>query len=122
MPNVLVVDDSPTMRKISIFALKKYPHLTSVEANNGVEALEKLSRDDVVLIILDINMPEMDGLQFLEKIKQNDLYKDIPVIILTTEGREADRNRGMQAGATAYLVKPFQPPSLHAIIDKILKK
>ncbi len=110
MPRILVVDDSSTVRKLIINILKKEDYET-VEAVDGVDALEKLAQNDIDLIIADLNMPRMNGLELIRTIRQDPLYTDIPIVMLTTEGSDEDKKRGFEAGANVYLVKPA-PPSL----------
>ncbi len=119
----LVVDDSPTLRKMVIFALKKlYKISKAYEAGDGLEALDILSNNYIDFIICDINMPNMNGLEFLYRIKQNEDFKNIPIVMLTTEGREADIKRAKDMGADGYAVKPFKPEKLKKELDEALKK
>src|SRR5512133_3661127 len=99
---VLVVEDSPTMRQLIAFALKRLGGIELIEASDGVDALKKLTAGPCDLIISDINMPIMDGLKLISLIKQNPKLKDIPIIIVTTEGAEEDRRRGLALGANDY--------------------
>ena len=115
----LSVDDSPSVRKLVEFTLKSKGFQVA-SAQDGQEALELLAKEQFDVIILDINMPRMDGLEFLQKMRPNDAYASIPVIVLTTEGLEADRDRAMDLGATAYIVKPFKPTQLLSLVDKML--
>ncbi len=110
MPKILVVDDSSTVRKLIINILKGADYET-VEAVDGVDALEKLAQEDIDLIIADLNMPRMNGLELIRTIRKDPVYADIPIVMLTTEGSEEDKKRGFEAGANVYLVKPA-PPSL----------
>ena len=110
MPKILVVDDSSTVRKLIINILQKENYET-VEAVDGVDALEKLSQGDIDLVVADLNMPRMNGLELIKTIRQDPLYTDIPIVMLTTEGSEEDKKRGFEAGANVYMVKPA-PPSL----------
>jgi two-component system, chemotaxis family, chemotaxis protein CheY len=118
--NFLVVDDSPTMRQLVSFGLNRIPNSRIEEASNGVEALKKLGAGQVHLIILDINMPLMDGLKVLSIVRKDPKHKDIPIIIATTEGAEADREKGIRLGANAYLTKPIQTQELLSTVKKIL--
>ncbi len=119
----LVVDDSPTLRKMVIFALKKIYKITKAfEAGDGLEALDILSNNYIDFIICDINMPNMNGLEFLYRIKQNEDFKNIPIVMLTTEGRETDIKRAKDMGADGYAVKPFKPEKLKKELDEALKK
>ena len=116
----LVVDDSPTMRQLVVFALKRVPELDIVEASDGVDALKKLPGQKFDLVLCDINMPIMDGLKLLSLMKNNPVYKDIPVVMITTEGAAEDRDRGLALGARAYLPKPIQTNNLLKVVREIL--
>lgn len=120
MPRILVVEDSPTMRQLITFAMKRIPDSAVIEATDGVDALKKLSAEKVDLILADINMPVMDGLKLLSLLRSNPSYKDIPVIIITTEGAEEDKNRALSLGANAYLPKPIQTQELIKLVNKFL--
>jgi two-component system chemotaxis response regulator CheY len=98
----------------------RYRNCQLVSAMNGLEALDKLSQEDgIELVLLDINMPVMNGLQFLQNVQKEGVHKDVPIIIVSTEGKEEDTLRGLALGARGYVNKPFQPAELHAMIDKI---
>ena len=101
----LVVEDSPTMRQLIAFSLKRFEGCRIVEAVDGVDALKKLSTDSVDMILTDINMPVMDGLKLVKLVRDNAKLKHLPIIIITTEGAEEDRERGLQLGANAYISK-----------------
>ena len=116
----LVVEDSPTMRQLIVFALKRLPELDIVEASDGVDALKKLPGARTDLVLTDINMPIMDGLKLVSLMKGNPLYKDIPVVIITTEGAAEDREKGMALGARAYIPKPIQTSNLLKVVREIL--
>ena len=123
LKKVLIVDDSELVHKMHGLVLQRYQKCEVLHTYDGNQALEALSRNpDVQLILLDINMPVMDGLRFLEVRKQTGLFTDIPVIIISTEGREDDTARGMALGATGYVKKPFRPAQLHAIIDGLIDR
>lgn len=117
----LVVEDSPTMRQLITFSLKRLKNAHVTEASNGVDALKKLSEDKFHLMIVDINMPLMDGLKLLNIVRKNPPHSHIPVIIVTTEGAAADRDKGLKLGANAYLTKPIQTNDLLNTIREILK-
>jgi len=117
---VLIVEDSPTMRQLMLFALKKLPELEIIEAADGVDALRKLPEHTFDLVLSDINMPVMDGLKLLTMMKNNPKYKDIPVVMITTEGREEDRKEGLALGARDYIPKPIQTPHLLKVVKDIL--
>lgn len=119
--NLLIVEDSPTMRQLISFSLKRLKNIKIVEATNGVDALKKLSEEKFNLIIADINMPLMDGLKLLSIIRNDPIYNNIPVVIVTTEGAEADREKGLKLGANAYLSKPIQTTELLKVITGLLK-
>ncbi len=116
----LVVEDSPTMRQLISFSLKRFEGCRIVEAVDGVDALKKLSTDKVDMILTDINMPVMDGLKLVKLVRENDKLKHLPIIIITTEGAEEDRERGLQLGANAYIAKPIQSSSLIKTITGLL--
>ncbi|MFZ5862595.1 MAG: response regulator [Nitrospirota bacterium] len=117
----LVVEDSPTMRQLVSFSLKRIKGAKIVEATDGVDALKKLSEHPVHLIVADINMPLMDGLKLLSIVRKEPSYSHIPVIIVTTEGADADREKGMQLGANAYIPKPIQTNTLLKTVRDLLK-
>jgi len=101
---------------------KKYPNCTQLKAMNGKEALEKLAREkDIDLILLDINMPVMNGIQFLEHVRTDGKHTHIPIIIISTEGKEEDTLRGLSLGAKGYIVKPFKSVVLHNMIESIFR-
>ena len=112
MKRVLVVDDSPTMRRMVISSLRPKAGVEFHEATNGLEAIEKLSLGPVSLMVLDLNMPDMHGLDVLRFLRSHTPFKNIPVIVLTTKDDEGSRTTAMEAGATLYLTKPFQPQVL----------
>lgn len=120
MPSILVVEDSPTMRQLITFAMKRIPNARVIEATDGVDALKKLSSEKVDLILADINMPVMDGLKLVSLVKNNQSYKDIPVIIITTEGAREDRERALAIGANAYLAKPIQTQELIKLVTSFI--
>ena len=116
----LIVDDSPTMRQLIVFALKRVPELEIIEASDGVDALKKLPGQKIDLVLCDINMPIMDGLKLLSLMKNNPVYKEIPVVMITTEGAAEDRDKGLALGARAYLPKPIQTNHLLKVVREIL--
>ena len=120
MPNILVVEDSPTMRQLISFAMKRIPNSRVIEATDGVDALKKLSSDKIDLILADINMPVMDGLKLVSLVRGNPAFKDIPIIMVTTEGAEEDRKRAIAIGANAYLPKPIQTQELLKLVTSFL--
>ncbi len=118
----LVVEDSPTMRQLITFALKRIPGSSIVEANDGIDALKKLSTQKFDIILTDINMPIMDGLKLVSMVRNDPAHKTIPIVIITTEGAEEDRKRGLSLGANAYIAKPIQTQELLNVITEILSK
>ena len=120
--NFLVVEDSPTMRQLISFSLKRFKNARILEAVDGVDALKKLSGPDKIdLILTDINMPVMDGLKLVSLVRQNAQLKNIPIIIITTEGSQEDRQRALTLGANAYITKPIQAPQVIAKVKELLK-
>lgn len=118
--NVLVVDDSTTMRQLISFALKRLPGVRIVEACDGVDGLKKLSADRFDLVFTDINMPVMDGLKLVGMIRGNEALKHIPIVVITTEGAQEDRARAMALGANDYITKPIQPNKILDVAKKML--
>jgi len=116
---ILVADDSPSIRKLVEFTLKS-KGIQQSSAEDGREALELLAKGRFDAIVLDINMPRMDGFELLKTIKADDAYASIPVIMLTTEGQEEDRQKAMDLGANEYIVKPFKPTQLLQLVEKVL--
>ncbi|MCM2314744.1 MAG: response regulator [Thermoanaerobaculia bacterium] len=116
----LVVEDSPTMRQLISFSLKRFKNARIIEAVDGVDALKKLSGERIDLILTDINMPVMDGLKLVSLVRQNAQLQNIPIIIITTEGAEEDRERGLALGANAYISKPIQSSHLIKTISELL--
>jgi two-component system chemotaxis response regulator CheY len=118
--NFLVVEDSPTMRQLITFALKRIPGSRIVEANDGIDALKKLSTQKFDIILTDINMPIMDGLKLVSMVRNDPVHKVIPIIIITTEGADEDRKRGLALGANAYIAKPIQTADLLGVVNEII--
>ena len=117
----LVVEDSPMMRQLLVFALARIKKLTVTEADDGVDGLRKLAAGKYDLIITDINMPIMDGLKLVKRIRSDTVHKDVPIIVITTEGSAEDRQRAMALGANAYITKPIQAPQVIAKVKELLK-
>ena len=114
---VLVVDDSKLLHRMFEMMLRGFP---LVHAYDGREALDLLTEHkDVDLVLLDINMPRMNGLEFLISMKANPSFQKIPVVIITTEGTEDDTQRGLEAGASAYVKKPFRNEELLGVINRL---
>jgi two-component system chemotaxis response regulator CheY len=115
---VMNVDDSMTMRKIVTLALKSQGH-TALEAENGKQALDLLRANKIDAIILDINMPVMGGIEFLQELKKKPVYAKVPVIVLTTQGEDALKDQALALGAKAFMVKPFQKEALLETLGKV---
>ena len=120
MKNILVVDDSPTMRRMVMASLRPLRDVRFGEAASGLEAIERLALARVDLMILDLNMPDMHGLEVLEFVRGHQAYRGIPIIVLTTRGDEASRAGALAAGATHYLTKPFDPHQLTGYAREVL--
>ena len=118
---VLIVEDSPTMRQLISFALKRLRGIKIVEASDGVEGLKKLSSTKFDIIFTDINMPIMDGLKLISLVRDNASYRDIPIVVITTEGAHEDRERAMVLGANDYITKPIQPNRILDVAKELLK-
>ena len=117
----LVVEDSPMMRQLLVFALSRVKNLKVTEADDGVDGLRKLAGSKFDLILTDINMPIMDGLKLVKRVRSDPMHKDTPIIIITTEGSTEDRTRALQLGANAYITKPIQAPQVIAKVKELLK-
>ncbi|GFO63139.1 response regulator [Geomonas paludis] len=119
--NVLIVEDSPTMRQLIAFALKRIRGVRIVEANDGVDGLKKLSSERFDLILTDINMPIMDGLKLVSLVRNDANYKTIPIVVITTEGAQEDRERALALGANDYITKPIQPTKILDVAKNLLR-
>lgn len=117
---ILIAEDSSTMRSLIGSTIAAMGDYEVVEAANGFEALRILPKERVDLVITDINMPDINGLELISFIRNNANYKSLPLIIISTEGSEKDRQKGLNLGADAYLVKPFVPEDLQNLIAKFL--
>lgn len=117
---ILIAEDSPTMRSLIVSTIAAMGEFETVEAANGFEALRILPREKVDLIITDINMPDINGLELVSFIRNNENYRTTPLLIISTEGSERDREKGLALGANAYLVKPFVPQQLQELVRRFL--
>jgi two-component system chemotaxis response regulator CheY len=117
---ILVVEDSPMTRSLIISSLEDLGDFTVVEAANGFQALRKLPEYLPDLVITDINMPDINGLEVVRFVKESENFRHIPVIIVTTEGRDVDRERGLKLGADRYVIKPFDPEELQRHVRELL--
>jgi two-component system, chemotaxis family, chemotaxis protein CheY len=121
MKNVLVVEDSKAIRSMIRVSLEEAGGFYAVEAGNGFEALKTLPTRRFDLIITDINMPDINGLELIGYVKSNPTYRDIPLIIVSTEKSEEDKKRGISLGASGYVVKPFRKEELMSMVTKVLE-
>ena len=116
----LVVDDSPVMRQLIVFALTRVKNVRITEADDGIVGLKKLAAERFDLIVTDINMPVMDGLKLIKHVRADPRHKGVPILVVTTEGGDEDRERAILLGATAYITKPIQAPQVVAKVKELL--
>jgi len=119
MALIMTVDDSASVRQMVSFTLKNAGHEV-IEACDGKDAMSKLS-GPIKMIITDLNMPNMDGITLIKNVRANAAYKFIPIIMLTTESQAGKKQEGKAAGATGWVVKPFKPEQLLAVVGKVLR-
>jgi two-component system, chemotaxis family, chemotaxis protein CheY len=119
--NILIVEDSPTMRQLISFALKRIRGVRIVEAGDGVDGLKKVSAEKFDMIFTDINMPVMDGLKLISLVREDANHKGIPIVVITTEGAQEDRQRALALGANDYITKPIQPNRILEVAKQLLK-
>jgi len=121
MRTILVVDDSPTMRRMIMASLRELGDVTFDQAGSGLEAIERLALAPIDLVVLDLNMPDVHGLEVLRFMRTHDRFRALPVVVVTTRGDEESREAALREGATRYLTKPFQPatlaPEIRALLD-----
>ncbi len=120
MKTIMTVDDSATLRQMVVFVLRGGGYQV-VEAVDGLDALSKLEGQELHLILTDINMPKMDGLEFIRQLRAMTDYKFVPIILLTTESHPEKKREGKAAGATGWIVKPFNPDQLLAVVKKVMR-
>ncbi|MDH3686900.1 MAG: response regulator [Myxococcales bacterium] len=118
---VLIVEDSPTMRQLLVFALKRLKSVDVVEAQDGMDGLRKVTSDHFDLALVDINMPVMDGLKLISLIRGEDNLRQMPICVITTEGAQEDRDRALALGADEYLTKPIQANRVLKVAKSLLK-
>jgi two-component system chemotaxis response regulator CheY len=121
-PRVLVVEDSAAMRGLVTATLENGGAYEVTQAQSGFDALRRLPRSSFDLIITDINMPDINGLELVRFVRQSEQHRQTPMLIISTDGRETDRDRGLKLGANAYLVKPFQPVELLDTVKRLLQR
>lgn len=119
--NILIVEDSPTMRQLISFALKRIRGVRIVEAGDGVDGLKKISAEKFDMIFTDINMPVMDGLKLISLVRDDAAHRGIPIVVITTEGAQEDRQRALALGANDYITKPIQPNRILEVAKQLLK-
>ena len=119
MPTILLVDDSASLRQVLTMALAAKGYRT-VEATDGMDGLSKLNMNPIDMIICDVNMPVLNGFDFVTKVKSNPSYKFLPILMLTTETTDAKKQLGRAAGASGWMVKPFAPSALVSAVVKFL--
>jgi two-component system, chemotaxis family, chemotaxis protein CheY len=118
---ILITEDSPTMRQLLVFALKRLKDVEIVEASDGMDGLRKVTSDHFDLALIDINMPVMDGLKLISLIRGEESLKEMPIIVITTEGAKEDRERALSLGADEYLTKPIQANRVLQVAKSLLK-
>jgi len=120
MKKILIVDDEPNIRRLLQYNLGE--NFEVVSASNGEEALAELQKQRPDLIVTDVSMPNLDGFDFLKKVRSNDLLKHIPVIFLSARGQSMDKIKGLKMGADDYITKPFNPEELEIRINSLLRR
>ena len=118
---ILIVEDSPTMRQLLVFALKRIKGADLVEAQDGMDGLRKVTSDHFDLALIDINMPVMDGLKLISLIRLEESLWEMPIVVITTEGAKEDRERALSLGADEYLTKPIQANRVLSVARSMLK-
>jgi len=120
MARILVVDDSPTIRKMMIASLRGLEGVIIDEAGSGLEAVERLALAPVDMLFLDLNMPDIHGVEVIEFVRSHSAYAALPICVVTTRGDEASKSLAMKAGANVYITKPFSPDELAEQANKLL--
>lgn len=121
MRKVLVVDDSATMRRMVMAALRDVQGIAFDQAQSGLEAIERLSVEPVDLVVLDLNMPDVHGIEVLRFVRSHHAFESTPVIVLTTRGDPESREAAIREGASAYVTKPFEPATLVPEVQRLLE-
>jgi len=117
---IMIVDDSASLRQVVAISLRGAGYEV-LEACDGVDALKKLAGAKVHLVVSDVNMPNMDGIALVKAIKESPSHRFLPVLMLTTESQDAKKKEGQAAGAKAWMLKPFSPPQLLAVVGKLVQ-
>ncbi len=122
MPRVLIVEDSPAMRGMLSSIISQLDDCEVIEVGSGFDALRSLPREHVDLILTDINMPDINGLELISFVRSNPNFEKTPVIVVSSEGSARDRDKAIALGANAYVTKPFEPDELLAMIRRFIEK
>ncbi len=117
---IMTVDDSTSVRQMVAFTLKNAGY-DVIEATDGKDALAKVDGVDVNMVLTDLNMPNMDGIELIRNLRTNPSLRFIPIVMLTTESQDSKKQEGRKAGATGWIVKPFRPEQLIAVVKKVLR-
>jgi two-component system chemotaxis response regulator CheY len=118
---ILVVDDSKVMREMVIACLRSRDGLSFTQAASGLEAIERLSLQPFDLVVLDLNMPDIGGVEVLEFVRSQDRLKALPILVVTSRGDDTSRGRAMSAGASRYMTKPFAPEAIASEVGALLE-
>jgi two-component system, chemotaxis family, chemotaxis protein CheY len=121
MSQILVVDDSRVMRDMIVACLRGLAEATFTQASSGLEAIERLSLAHFDAVVLDLNMPDISGIEVLEFVRAQDRLKSLPIIVVTTRGDDASRSQALAAGASRYMTKPFTPEAIVAAVSDLLQ-
>lgn len=122
MAEILVVDDSKVMRDMLVACLRPRADFSFAHASSGLEAIERLSLERFDLVVLDLNMPDIGGIEVIEFIRGQDSLRALPIIIVTTRGDDASRTRSLEAGASRFMTKPFTPEAILREVEDLLPK
>ncbi len=120
MKTIMAVDDSASLRQMVAVVLRGGGYHV-IEAEDGVDALAKLAGQEIDMFLTDFNMPRMDGIEFTRQVRAMPQYKFAPIVLLTTESQADRKQQGKTAGATAWIVKPFDPEKLLAVVKKVMR-
>jgi two-component system chemotaxis response regulator CheY len=120
VPEILVVDDSKVMRDMIVACLRPRADLAFTHATSGLEAIERLSLKPFDLVVLDLNMPDIGGIEVLEFVRGQDKLRSLPIVIVTTRGDDTSRERALKAGASSYMTKPFTPDAILDQVERLL--
>jgi two-component system chemotaxis response regulator CheY len=119
MKTIMIVEDSATTRSMIRAVLEEFDEVETVEAASGFEAIKLLPSQEVDLVVTDINMPDINGLELINFMRKDERWVNIPIIIISTERSEEDKRRGVALGANAYITKPFDPDDLQSIVKEL---